>query len=85
MTTATPSPLVAAFEHAVAVLRSLNAARGLVVPRYTPVVTAMIDRAIAQQSALMRSLNAAYEAEQKRETTDSQSEALRRRPDQEAR
>ena len=59
----TPSPLVAALEHAVAVLRSLNAARGLVVERYTP-VTAMLDRAIAQQSALMRSLNTAYEAEQ---------------------
>lgn len=62
MTAPTPSPLVSALEHAVAVLRSLNAARGIVLESQTT-LAALLDRAIAQQSALMRALNAAWEAE----------------------
>jgi hypothetical protein len=58
-----PSPLVAAIEHAVAVLRSLNAARGMATGDTPATLAALLDRAIAQQSALMRALNAAWEAE----------------------
>ena len=62
----TPSPIASALEHAVAVLRSLNAARGLTTGDTPATLAAVLDRAIAQQSALMRALNAAYEAEGKR-------------------
>lgn len=58
-----PSPLVSAIEHAVAVLRNLSAARGLALGDMQATLAALFDRAIAQHVALMRALDAAWEAE----------------------